>query len=323
MERHATGTGGGIAPVAPPRPWIAVVGATASGKSALAIELAERFGGEIVGTDSLQVYRGLDIGTAKPTLAERARMPHHLIDVAAPDESYSAGRYTGDARAVISRLERAGRVPVLCGGTGLYFKALLRGLTPIPAIPDALRQAVAERTEREGLAAAYAALEKADPVSAARIHPHDTARILRALEVFEATGEPLSAFRQRATFGGMPPHVLSVGIQWERATLYERIGRRVQRMLAAGWVAEVRELLAQGYGPELKPLRSIGYREVVEHLQGRRAESELAPAIATRTRHYAKRQLTWFRGQPDIFWAEPGQESGVVAKVEAFLERTG
>ncbi len=303
----------------PSRGWLAVVGPTGSGKSELAIALAERFGGEIVNTDSLQVYRRLDIGTAKPTPEQRARVPHHLLDVVEPDQPFSAGAYVAQARAVIARLEGAGKLPVLCGGTGLYFRALLQGMANIPPVPAAIRDAVLERLERDGLAAAHAELARVDPAAARRIHPNDPARIARGLEVFEATGTPLSAYQRRGWLEG-GSRCLSVGFRWERAELYARINARVAAMLAGGLVEEVRRVLALGFAPTLKPLQSIGYREVVEYLAGGRPESSLLPAIAQRTRHYAKRQLTWFRQHPGIHWAAPGDLDGVAAQVRRFLD---
>jgi tRNA dimethylallyltransferase len=302
---------------------IAVVGPTASGKSALALALAERFGGEIVSTDSLQVYRYLDIGTAKPTREERERVPHHLIDVVEPDQTFSAGAYVEAARAVLADLERRGRVPILCGGTGLYFRALLRGIAAIPAIRKEVREAVQARAERDGLAAAYAELRRADPITAARLHPNDSQRILRALEVFHSSGRPLSGYVGEAPFGAAPGRLISVGIAWERALLIERINERVRAMLAGGWVDEVRGILKQGFRPELKPLQSIGYREIVEHLTDRRGAETLEAEIATRTRQYAKRQGTWFRADPSIVWAAPDQQRELMTRAETFLEQGG
>ncbi|MBI3992202.1 MAG: tRNA (adenosine(37)-N6)-dimethylallyltransferase MiaA [Candidatus Lambdaproteobacteria bacterium] len=298
---------------------IAVVGPTASGKSELALMLAEALGGEIVNTDAMQVYRGLDIGTAKPDAALRARVRHHLLDVVAPDEEYSAGHYLADARRIIADLRARGRVPILCGGTGLYFRALLFGMADIPPVPPAVRDRVAALLAEQGLAAAHAHLAQVDPQAAARIHPNDPSRIARALEVFQATGRPLSDFHAAQPFHEAAPGVLSVACRWERATLYARIDARVKRMLAGGWVDEVRRLLSAGYGPQLKPLRSIGYREIAALLLGQRDEARLAEDIARRTRHYAKRQLTWFNKHPDIQWAPPGDEHSLLAAAMAFL----
>jgi tRNA dimethylallyltransferase len=307
--------------------------------------LAERCGGEILNTDSLQVYRGLDIGTAKPDAAERARVPHHLLDVADADQPYSAGDFVRAARGVLADLAARRRLPILCGGTGLYFRALLQGIADIPAVPARVREEVAARLARLGAPALHAELRERDAEAAARIHPHDAQRIVRALEVFAATGRPLSAFQAAQPFRGVlattgfttteqsapglgaaershtgAPPVLSVGFAWERADLYRRLDARVERMLAQGLIAEVRGLLARGFAAELKPLRSIGYLEAVAHVQGRLPLAALAPAIQLRTRHYAKRQITWFKRHPDIFWAPPGNYAAVERRVREWLE---
>lgn len=302
-------------------PLIAVVGPTGSGKTELALRLAERFGGEIVNTDSLQVYRYLDIGTAKPDPAERSRAPHHLLDVADPDEPFSAGEYVRAARRVLADLERRRLLPILCGGTGLYFRALMQGLADIPEVPAAVRDALAARLARQGPEALHAELGRADRPSAARIHPRDGQRIVRALAVVEATGRSLSDYQAARPFRSAAQGVLSVGFAWERKELYRRVDRRVERMLERGLVAEVEGILARGYSPRLKPLNAIGYLEAVAFLQGRLAREALAPAIQLRTRHYAKRQVTWFRRHPEVDWAAPEDYGAVAARVSEFLRR--
>jgi tRNA dimethylallyltransferase len=307
-------------------PLVAVVGATASGKSGLALELAEAVGGEIVNTDSLQVYRHFDIGTAKPTAAERARVPHHLIDVAEPDEPYSAGRYVEDASAVLAGIVARGRVPILCGGTGLYYRALTQGLADIPPVPAPVLAALEARIAVEGSAALHAELARVDAAAAASIHPNDPLRIARALAVFESAGRPLSDYRQERPFRAGAGRLLAVGLRWERARLYERVNARVRSMLAAGWAQEVRGLLAGGYGPALKPMRAIGYRELAAWLLAGGDPEDgvpeaLAEDIAQRTRRYAKRQLTWFRQHPEVRWAPPGQAAALQAAVRDFVRR--
>ena len=289
-------------------PLVAVVGPTASGKSALAMALAERLGGEVINTDSMQVYRGFDIGTGKLSQAERRRVTHHLIDVANPAEQYSAGRYIADARAAIAGMVERGRVPILCGGTGLYFRALLFGMAEIPQVSARVRDAVEAWLKQKGLAAGHAELTRVDPVTAAKVHPNDPARIARALEVYRMAGVPLSAYRRAQPFAESAPGALSVGTSFERPELYRRIGQRVRAMIARGWIEEVEGLLGQGYGPGLKPMRAIGYRQIAAWLGGGRLPEgggeALAEAIATHTRRYAKRQMTWFRGMGGAVWLD-------------------
>lgn len=306
-------------------PLVAVVGPTASGKSALAMELAERLGGEVINTDSMQVYQGFDIGTAKPSAADRHRVTHHLIDVAQPADPYSAGRYVADARAAIAAVVERGRLPILCGGSGLYFRALMFGMAEIPPVPAIVRDEVEAWLKQKGLAAGHAELTRVDPVTAARVHPNDPARVARALEVYRTAGVPLSAYRRAQPFAEAAPGSLSVGTHFERPELYRRIDRRVRGMIAGGWIEEVEGLLGAGHDPGLKPMRAIGYRRIAACLDGGRpsqAEREtLAGAIATDTRRYAKRQMTWFRKHPGIFWGEPGGFDIVMERVSKFLKR--
>ena len=308
-------------------PLVAVVGPTASGKSALAMALAERLGGEVINTDSMQVYRGFDIGTGKLSQAERRRVTHHLIDVANPAEQYSAGRYIADARAAIAGMVERGRVPILCGGTGLYFRALLFGMAEIPQVSARVRDAVEAWLKQKGLAAGHAELTRVDPVTAAKVHPNDPARIARALEVYRMAGVPLSAYRRAQPFAESAPGALSVGTSFERPELYRRIGQRVRAMIARGWIEEVEGLLGQGYGPGLKPMRAIGYRQIAAWLGGGRLPEAggeaLAEAIATHTRRYAKRQMTWFRKHPGIFWSAPGGFDVIMKRVRRFLKNQG
>ncbi len=299
-------------------PMIAVVGPTGSGKTALALELAERLGGEILNTDSLQVYRYLDIGTAKPGADERARAAHHLLDVVDPDQPFSAADYVRHARPILARLRAQGRVAILCGGTGLYFRALTEGMSEVPDISQAVREAVADRVARQGAPAGHAELARLDPERAAQLHPNDTARVRRALEVVLATGTPLSVYHARPVADAATP-ILHVGLSWNRAELYARLDSRVLEMLAAGWIDEVSRVLGMGFAPHLKPLCAIGYREIVEHLLEQRDMDTLAPAIQQRTRNYAKRQLTWFRHQTAVRWFPADAMDRVVQEARAFL----
>jgi len=299
---------------------LVIAGPNASGKTRLGVEVAHRLGSEIISADSRQVYRGLDIGTAKPAPSRRARIAHHLIDVAEPDESYSAGRYVADAQAALAGIRAAGRLPLLCGGTGLYYRALVQGLMEVPPVCASARAKVEAMVRGEGVEACHRELERVDPATAGRLHPHDRARITRALEIFFSTGRPISEFQRRQPFRAVPSNLLAVGIQWERAALYARINGRVPEMLERGWVEEVRRILAMGFSPGLKPLQSIGYREISALLRGEREEQGLVEDIARRTRNYAKRQVAWFRNQPEVHWFAPQQREEIFRSAEKFLK---
>ena len=299
------------------KPRVAVlVGATAVGKTAVALALAQSLGAEIINADSLQVYRELDIGTAKPSLEERARVPHHLIDVADPPESYDAARFCREGRAVLDDLTRRGAPPLVVGGTGLYLKALLGGLfaqgEPAPGVRNRVRQELASL----GLTVLYARLMHLDPATASRLHPHDTYRIVRALEVMAATGKPLSQFINAHRFQDAPYEVLKVGLTLPREELYRRIELRVELMLEAGWLDEIEGLLSR-YPPDLKPLQALGYRHLINYLTGRWSWDEALTLLARDTRRYAKRQLTWFGSDPEVRWFHPDQieeMAGVLAE---------
>lgn len=316
-ERRTTGEPGRPAARPPGRPAILVLtGPTASGKTRFAIEVAERIGGEIVSADSMQVYRHLDIGTAKPTPAERARVPHHLIDVADPDEPFHAARFLEEADRAIAAIAARGLVPIVCGGTALYVKALLHGLAPAPGRDPAVRAELEARWDRGEAAALHEELRAADPDTARRLHPNDRTRILRALEVWRVSGRPLSTFLREHGFREVRCRALLLAIRVERAELYRRIDERVVAMVEAGWVEEVRRVLALGYGPGLPPLQAIGYRQICQHVVGGRPLDEVIPEIQKETRHFAKRQMTWFRRMP-VEWVGPG---GVEAAVRRWRE---
>jgi len=296
----------------------ALVGATAVGKTAVALALAASLGAEIVNADSLQIYRELDIGTAKPSREERARIPHHLIDVADPPEPYDAARFCREGRAVLDDLARRGAPPLVVGGTGLYLKALVGGLfaegEPAPGVRERVRQELASL----GLPVLYARLLHLDPATASRLHPHDTYRIVRALEVMAATGKPLSEFIEAHRFQDMPYEVLKLGLMLPREELYRRIDLRVEVMLEAGWLDEVEGLLSR-YPPDLKPLQALGYRHLINYLTGRWSWDEALTLLARDTRRYAKRQLTWFGSDPSIRWFHPGQVEEMAAALAEFF----
>ncbi len=295
-----------------------LVGPTSVGKTAVALELAQAIAAEIVNADSLQVYRELDIGTAKPTPAERVLVPHHLVDVVDPPEPYDASRYSHDAREIIAGLHGRGVPPMVVGGTGLYLKALLSGLF-IEGTPDTkIRQRLRRELTDHGLAALHERLRRLDPASAWRLHPHDTYRVLRALEVIEATGEPLSAWHESHQFQDAPYQTLKLGLIRPREELNRRIEDRVEAMLAQGWLEEVRGLLER-YPPDLKPLQALGYRHLIAFLQGRWSWEEAIELLKRDTRRYAKRQLTWFRGDPEVRWYAPDQVPEMLVALKDFF----
>ncbi|MBO9716045.1 MAG: tRNA (adenosine(37)-N6)-dimethylallyltransferase MiaA [Pseudoxanthomonas sp.] len=306
---------------------IAVMGPTASGKTAFAIELARRYGGEIVSVDSALVYRGLDIGAAKPDLAERAGVAHHLIDVREPWQPYSAAEFAADARVAIDGILARGGLPVLAGGTGLYFRALLRGLAPMPEADPALREAITAQAQAVGWDALHAELARVDPAAAARIRPGDAQRIQRALEVFRLSGRPISAWQRDPPPPRLPLRVLKLVLAPAgRATLHARIAHRFDAMLATGFLDEVRGLraltaLRDHPAPlDLPALRAVGYRQAWEHLDGVFDSAELRDRGIFATRQLAKRQLTWLRGELDARWFDPERDGDQLAEaVSCFL----
>jgi tRNA dimethylallyltransferase len=309
--------------VAPPAaPLVAVVGPTASGKSALALRLARERGGEIVSCDSLQVYRGLDIGSAKATAEERAAVPHHLLDVASPDAPFSAAEYARVARAAVREIASRGRLPIVAGGTGLYLRALFQGLFPGPSRDEALRRRLEALGERRGDARLHRLLARVDPVAAARIPPRDRVRVVRALEVYRATGRAISAQQREGAVPLRGFRILVVGLDPGRAALRAAVEARTRSMIARGLVDEVRGLLGRGYSPDLRPLRAIGYRQAVAVVRGDMSVEEAERAIVRETMRFGKRQMTWFRHQqPDVSWF-PGADAAWEAIVR-WLEESG
>jgi len=278
------------------------VGATATGKSALGLALAEGLDGEIINADALQVYRGFDIGTAKPSLEERARIPHHLIDILEPDERYSAGDFARRAEEAIGEIRSRGRLPIVVGGSGLYLRALFEGISRIPPGDPEVRQRLRERLESEGLETLAAELRERDPETAARLAPGDTQRILRALEVALVSGEPLSAYISRQPFGAQRIASIRVGLTLPRGILYDQIAGRVAQMVQKGWVEEVAGLLSKGLSPSLPAFQAIGYRQLAQSAGGAWSLDRAIAETIRSTRRFAKRQETWFRKEPDITW---------------------
>ncbi|ABM61449.1 tRNA (adenosine(37)-N6)-dimethylallyltransferase MiaA [Halorhodospira halophila] len=282
-------------------PVLCIMGPTAVGKSELALSLAERLGGEIVSVDSAQIYRGLDIGTAKPSPAVRARCPHHLIDIRDPAERYSAAEFARDAQAAIAAIRSRGRLPVLVGGTGLYFQALQHGLSPMPAADAQVRAELEAEEAAYGVQALHRRLQAVDPESAARLHPNDSQRIQRALEVHRLTGRPLSQVQREPGQPGLTEMPLKIILEPpERAWLHRRIEARFRAMLAAGLVGEVVALHRRGdLSEELPAVRAVGYRQIWHYLEGACDYRTMIRRGLRATRQYAKRQITWLRGQTD------------------------
>jgi tRNA dimethylallyltransferase len=285
-----------------PHPLIAIVGPTGSGKSALALRIARELSGEIVSCDSLQVYRGLDIGSAKATPEERAEVKHHLLDVVEPEEEFSAAEYARLGRAALVDIAARGRLPIVAGGTGLYLKALLQGLFEGPSRNAPLRGRLEALAERHGDTSLHRLLERIDPESAARVAVRDRLRIIRALEVFWATGRPLTALHREGTAPLRGFSTLVLGLALDRTELRRRVERRAREMFERGLVEEVGALLARGLPPDLRPLQAIGYRQAVAVVLGRLGPEEAERETVTETLRFAKRQLTWFRHQAQVTW---------------------
>ncbi len=298
---------------------VIVCGPTGSGKTGFAIELARRLGGEIVGADSMQIYRYLDIGTAKPTQEEQAAAPHHMIDIVDPDRDFDAAAYEALATRIIRQIGDRGKIPFVVGGTGFYIKALLYGLFPKGPSDPNIRRELNQVAETEGSAALHRRLSSVDPDSAGRIHANDTYRIVRALEVHAVTGEPLSVFQQRHGFRKSRFKPLEIGLSWPRPVLYDRINRRVDAMLKEGFLNEVRQLLARGYHRDLKSMQSLGYRHLAEVIEKEASLADATQALKRDHRRYAKRQMTWFRRRPEVNWFSPTQTDEAEALIRHFF----
>lgn len=301
---------------------VVVVGPTASGKTDLAIRLAERCHGEIINADSMQVYRGMDVGTAKPLPEQRQRVPHHLLDLVSPGINFTASDFRREASAAIADIHQRGKNIFVVGGTGLYIRALLHGLVDSPQGDEAIRAELVELAEKLGNEALLKKLAEVDPVTAERLHPNDRLRIIRALEVYRQTGCAMSRFREDHGFADAPYASLKIGIRVDRQELYARVEKRVEEMMARGLVAEVEDLLRQGYGPEHKAMRSIGYKEICSFLAGDYSLDQAVQLIKRDTRHYAKRQMTWFNKENGINWVEyPVTFASICNHVIEFLVR--
>ena len=297
---------------------VIILGPTAVGKSEVALELAPPMSAEIINADSQQVYRYMDIGTGKPSVADRERIRHHLIDIINPDEEFNAALFRQLSIAAIADIQSREKRVIVCGGTGLYLKALTKGLFTGRAQDLSLREALNAEADKQGLPSLYRRLERVDPEAISRIHPNDRQRIIRALEVFALTGKPISEWQKEHAFGESAFATLIVGLQRERAELYNAINERCERMISDGLMDEVKQLVDRGYGLDLKPLQSIGYRHMGLVLKGELRREEAIALMKRDTRRLAKQQLTWFRGDHDIQWFHPDQTKQLRAAAESF-----
>ena len=304
------------------RPKVVVIcGPTALGKTSAAIKLAEIFDGEIVGADSMQIYKHMDIGTAKPTEMEKARVKHHMIDIVDPDERFDARQYATMARERVETLHHQNKIPFVVGGTGFYIKALLNGLFETKATGENIRIGLKKEADIHGIAFLYTRLCRQDPDAAKKIHPNDAYRIIRALEVSAVTGKALSGLHKAHGFKDHPFIVLKIGLHIRREILYDRINKRVDVMIENGLLDEVKGLLDMGCSPESKSMQSIGYRHMVYFITGDCSWEETVRTLKRDTRRYAKRQMTWFRADPEIIWKAPDAMEDIKALILTFLQK--
>ncbi|MGE0823982.1 MAG: tRNA (adenosine(37)-N6)-dimethylallyltransferase MiaA [Candidatus Binatia bacterium] len=301
------------------RPQLVIIaGPTATGKTALAIELAARYGAEIISADSRQVYRYLDVGTAKPTPAQRAAIPHYLLDVVNPDEQFDGAQFRTLAFSTIQEIGQRGKRVIVVGGTGLYLRVLTRGLFPGPPADPTVRTRLQEQERTEGKGFLHRWLSDVDPDAAKRLHPNDIVRVVRALEVFLLTGTPMSRWQHAHGFRDRPFPSLTIGLICERELLHRRIEERCRQMIRDGLLDEIRRVWAMGYGPELPVLQTIGYVQMGGFLQKQWSYEDALARMATETKRLAKRQLTWLRKEPEVQWFMPEQRRDIAAEIEGF-----
>ncbi|MFC1493793.1 tRNA (adenosine(37)-N6)-dimethylallyltransferase MiaA [Thermodesulfobacteriota bacterium] len=298
---------------------IIITGPTAAGKTDVSVDLAVRFNGEIVNCDSMQVYRYMDIGTAKPSPDERKGIPHHLLDIVDPDEEFNASSYREYAIPVIRDILDRKKACIIVGGTGLYVKSLLGGLLECPPSDPEIRKRLSLEYEEKGGNALYEHLKKLDPESASGIHPNDKIRVIRALEIIELTKKQLSELIRDHAFNDQQFSTLKICLHHERDVLYERINKRSLKMLEGGLIEETENLLKMGYSADLKPLRSIGYRHAAEYIDNTRGFDGTLELLQRDTRRYAKRQITWFRADPEMIWTYPEERDFIEEKIKEFI----
>lgn len=299
---------------------IIIAGPTASGKTALAVEMAHEFNGEIINADSMQVYRYMDIGTAKPNIRERRGIIHHLIDVVNPDDDFNAARYRELAVPVIKEIVDRKKTCLVVGGTGLYIKTLLGGLMDCPGKDPGIREDLANECKEKGAPFLHERLRQLDPESAARIHPNDRTRVIRALEIISVTKRPHSSILMEHGFSENPFLTLKICLDTDREKLYERINNRSRHMIEAGLVDETEGLIKRGYSPELRSMSSLGYRHAVSFLRKEWNREETISNLKRDTRRYAKRQLTWFRADPEMIWIETENKEFIKLKIREFID---
>jgi tRNA dimethylallyltransferase len=299
---------------------IVITGPTATGKSALAVELALELDGEILSADSMQVYRGMDVGTAKTPLEERKGVPHHLLDVVNPDQEFNASLFRALSLPVLAEIRSRENIGMVVGGTGLYIKVLLGGLLYCPNPDPELRSELKNICDQEGSQVLHGQLKMLDPETAEKIHPNDSLRIIRALEIMHSANERLSSIRRQHAFKDNPFEVLKICLSMDRERLYDRINKRCVLMFENGLIEEVEGLLKKGYASHLRPMQSIGYRHAVHFLEGVWDREKTVSQLMADTRRYAKRQLTWFRADPEMVWLGPDDQLAIREKVRAFLD---
>jgi tRNA dimethylallyltransferase len=293
---------------------LAIIGPTAVGKTKIAIEIASQINAEIISADSMCVYRYMDIGTAKPTAKDRKKVPHHLIDVVDPDYPFSVSDYISLAVKSLDDISSRGKIPLVCGGTGLYLRALFEGFSfPIIGKNEKIREEYLNRIQKEGLQKIHQELEKIDPVSAQRIHPNDAKRIIRALEVFRLTGMPISKLQEKGQGSRVKGHNPTddgrriIGLNLPKEELYQRIERRIEQMFKDGLVDEVKDLLNRGYHKNLTSMQALGYKETIDYLENKITLPELIELVKQKTRQFAKRQMTWFRSFENVIWIDANE----------------
>jgi tRNA dimethylallyltransferase len=293
------------------------------GKTDLSLAVGQEFSCEIINMDSMQIYRHMNIGTAKPSLEERKKIPHHLLDYVDPDEDYNVAHFVADAGQAIADISDRGKIPLLIGGTGLYLQGLLEGVFSMPPVAEEIKQQVKKELAEKGGTVLHAELAEIDPASSRRIHPHDSQRICRALEIYRATAIPWSTHLRRQQeerqHNTSDFQALKIGLQREREILYQRINKRTRIMMEQGLVDEVKNLLAKGYSHKLNAMQAIGYKHMVKYIRGEWSREKTETLLARDTRRYAKRQITWFRRDKDIHWFEPEDLKAIRALITRWL----